>query len=85
MWMTLRHLRKAVPQSTHQFKNKSVIVRSITVSMSSPQQEQPKINGHQNGLVSNGESSAPDSEVSAGNLVQFLELVGNLKVSVMVR
>lgn len=67
------------------FKNKfSHIVRSITAASMSQEQQQnggaessakpvPAMNG-----TTNGTSAA--SEVNSGDLVRFLELVGNLKV-----
>lgn len=90
--MLLRRLRNVLawPQST-QFKNTlSHIVKSITaVNMSSHQQQ---LNGGTSSSSSTASAvpatngTAPDkvngtAEVSSGDLVRFLELVGNLKVS----
>lgn len=94
--MLLRRLRNVLawPQST-QFKNTlSHIVKSITaVNMSSHQQQQ--LNGSTSNSSSSSTASAVPvtngtaadtavngtGEVNAGDLVRFLELVGNLKVS----
>lgn len=85
--MLLRHLRNvllAQPQSTQQFKNKlSHIVRSISVNMSEQQQQQVNGNGVSataTTATTNGNGSAT-SDLNPADLIKFMELVGNLKVS----
>lgn len=84
----LRHLRNVVAytqQQRCQVKNKlSHFVRSISVNMSEQQQQQ--LNGTTTSAgagattaVTNG--LAGGSDWRAGDLVKFMELVGNLKVS----
>lgn len=85
----LRHLRNVVAytqQQRCQVKNKlSHFVRSISVNMSEQQQQQ--LNGTTTSAgagattaVTNG--LAGGSDWRAGDLVKFMELVGNLKVRV---
>lgn len=88
--MLLSHLRNvlALPQSTQQFKNKlRHIVKSITVvnmSSSAPSSSAPLVNGSAEPTTNGTNGSiapAAAKEVNSGDLVRFLELVGNLKVS----
>lgn len=85
--MLLSHLRNvlALPQSTQQFKNKlRHIVKSITVvnmSSSAPSSSAPLVNGSAEPTTNGSITPATAKEVNSGDLVRFLELVGNLKVS----